>query len=147
MEDNKSYSGMESLDWMVREGLLRKGDLSQNLKEMSKQVEQKEEKCKVSRLRRGRCAWAGGRHTAGDEVRTQSLVTLKTLKYHHTASLVAQIVTNPPAVQETWVQSLGWENPLKKEMATHSRILAWRIPWTEEPGELQSVGSQRVRHD
>ena len=50
-------------------------------------------------------------------------------------------------MQETQVQSLGGEDPLEKKMATHSSILAWRIPWTEEPGELQSVGSQRVRHD
>ena len=49
-----------------------------------------------------------------------------------------------PAVQETWVRSLGGEDPLEKEMATHSSILAWRIPWTEEPGGLQSMGSQRV---
>ena len=49
--------------------------------------------------------------------------------------------------QETQVQSLGWEDPLEKEMATHSSILAWRIPWIEEPGGLQSMGSQRVRHD
>ena len=59
-------------------------------------------------------------------------------------------IKNPPAVQEpqeTQVQSLDWEDPLEEEMATHSSILAWRIPWTEEPGELQSVGSQRVRHD
>ena len=62
-------------------------------------------------------------------------------------SLVAQMVKSLPAVQETWVQSLGREDPLEKEMATHSRILAWRIPWTEEPGGLQSTGSQRVRHD
>ena len=48
---------------------------------------------------------------------------------------------------ETWVQSLGWEDPLEKEMATHSSVLAWRIPWTEEPGGLQSMGSQRVGHD
>ena len=48
---------------------------------------------------------------------------------------------------ETWVRSLGWEDPLEKEMATHSSILAWRIPWTEEPGGLQSTGSQRVGHD
>ena len=53
----------------------------------------------------------------------------------------------PLAMQETWVRSLGQEDPLEKEMATHSSILAWRIPWTEEPGELQSIGSQRVRHD
>ena len=57
------------------------------------------------------------------------------------------MVKSLPAVQETWVQSLGREDPLEKEMATHSRILAWRIPWTEEPGGLQSTGSQRVRHD
>ena len=63
------------------------------------------------------------------------------------ASLVVQMIKNPPAVQETWVQSLGWEAPLKKGMATHSSILAWRIPWTEEPGGLQSMRSQRVRHD
>ena len=58
------------------------------------------------------------------------------------ASLVAQTVTNPPAMRETVVWSLGWEYPLGEGMATHSRILAWRIPWTEEPGGLQSTGSQ-----
>ena len=63
------------------------------------------------------------------------------------ASLVAQMVMNPPAMQETQVGSLDQEDPLKKEMATHSSILAWRIPWMEEPGGLQSMGSQRVRHD
>ena len=63
------------------------------------------------------------------------------------ASLVAQMVKNLPAVQETQVQSLGWEDPLEKEMATHSKILAWKISWTEEPGGLQSTGSQRVGHD
>ena len=62
------------------------------------------------------------------------------------ASLVAQIVKTLPAVQETQVQFLCWEYPLEKEMATHSRFLAWRIPWTEEPGGLQSVGLQRVGH-
>ena len=62
------------------------------------------------------------------------------------ASLVFQLVKNLPALQETRVQSPGWEDPLEKEMATHSNILAWRIPWTEEPGGLQSVGSQRVGH-
>ena len=58
------------------------------------------------------------------------------------ASLVAQLVKNLPAVQETRVRFLGWEDPLEKEMATHSSILAWRIPWTEEPGRLQSIGFQ-----
>ena len=56
-------------------------------------------------------------------------------------------VKNPPAMQQTQVQSLGQEDALEKEMATHPRILAWRIPWTEEPGGLQSVGSKRVGHD
>ena len=60
--------------------------------------------------------------------------------------LVAQTVENLPAKRETRIRSLGQEDPLEKGMATHSSILAWRIPWTEEPEELQSVGSQRVRH-
>ena len=60
---------------------------------------------------------------------------------------MAQIVKTLPAVQETQVQSLNWEDPLEKEMATPSSILAWKIPWTEEPGGLQSMGLQRVRHD
>ena len=63
------------------------------------------------------------------------------------ASLVAQRLKRLPLMQETWVLSLGWEDPLEKEMATHSSILAWRIPWSEEPGGLQSTGSQRVGHD
>ena len=61
-------------------------------------------------------------------------------------SLVAQTAKNLPAMQETRVRSLGWEDPLEKGMATHSGILAWRIPWTEELGELQSMGSQRGTH-
>ena len=60
---------------------------------------------------------------------------------------MAQTVKNPPAMWETWVQSLGQEDPLEEGMATHSSILAWRIPWTEEPGEPQSMRSPRVRHD
>ena len=63
------------------------------------------------------------------------------------ASPVAQIVKNLPAMQETWVQFLGWEDPLKKGMATHSSTLAWKTPWTKEPGWLQSMGSQRVGQD
>ena len=62
-------------------------------------------------------------------------------------SLVAQLVKNPPAMQETQVRSLGSKNPLEKEMATDSSILAWKIPWTEKSGRLQSVGSQRVGYD
>ena len=63
------------------------------------------------------------------------------------ASWLAQMVKSLPAMLETWVQSLGREDPLKKGMATHSSILAWRIPWTEKPGGLQSTGLQRVRRD
>ena len=63
------------------------------------------------------------------------------------SSLVAQTVKNPPAMQETWIPSLGQEDPLVKGMATHSSILAWRIPWIEEPGGLQSMRLQRVGHD
>ena len=70
--------------------------------------------------------------------------------WNHTvwgASLIAQLVKNLPAMQETRVRLLGQEDPLEKEMATHSSILAWRVPWTEESGRLQSVGSQRARHN
>ena len=63
------------------------------------------------------------------------------------ASLVAQLVKNLPAMQETWVGSLGWEDPLEEGIATYCSILAWRIAWTEEPDRLQSMGSQRVQHD
>ena len=62
-------------------------------------------------------------------------------------SLVAQMVKHLPAMLETQVQSLGQEDPLEKEMPTHSSTLAWKIPWREEPGRLQSMGSQRVGHD
>ena len=62
-------------------------------------------------------------------------------------SLVAQMVKCLPTIQETWVPSLGREDPLEKEMATHSRILAWQIPWTEEPSKLQSMVLQKVGHD
>ena len=60
---------------------------------------------------------------------------------------MAQTVKDLPAIQETWVQSLAWDDPLEKGKATHSSILAWRIPWIEEPGRLQPMGSQRVGHD
>ena len=60
---------------------------------------------------------------------------------------MAQMVKNLPAMWETWAQSLGWRNPLEEGVATHFSILAWRIPWTEETGGLQSFGSQRVRHN
>ena len=60
---------------------------------------------------------------------------------------MAQRIKRLPAMQKTWVRSLGQEDPLEKEMAPHSSTLAWKIPWTEKPGRLQSMGSQRVRHD
>ena len=63
------------------------------------------------------------------------------------ASLVAQMVKRLPTMQKTRAQSLGWEYPLEKEIATHSSTLAWKIPWTEEHGRLQSMGLQRVGHD
>ena len=63
------------------------------------------------------------------------------------ASLVAQMVKSLPVMQETWVRSLSWEDPLEKGMATHSSILAWEIPWREKPGGLQSMGLQRVGHN
>ena len=67
--------------------------------------------------------------------------------YDTKASLMAQTVKKLPVMQATWVWSLDWEDSLENEMATHSSVLAWRIPWTEEPGRLQSMGSQRVWHD
>ena len=67
--------------------------------------------------------------------------------YYHETYLVAQMVKRLPTMQETWVQPLGREDAMEKEMETHSSTLDWKIPWTEEPGRLQCMGSQRVRHD
>ena len=75
-----------------------------------------------------------------------SFSILVSLEYMPT-SLVAQTVKHLSTMRETWVRSLGWEDPLEKEMAIHSSTIAWKIPWTEEPGKLQSMGSQRVGHD
>ena len=88
----------------------------------------------------GRCRRKGKRST-----RTQTNGDLGS--WVTGSSLVAQLVKNPPAMWETWIPSLGQEDPLEKGKATHSSILAWRIPWTEELGGLQSMGSQRVGHD
>ena len=71
---------------------------------------------------------------------TKARIVCRLVRHHTWASLVAQTVKRLPAMQETWVQSLGQEDPLEKEMATHSCILAWKIPWTEEPCRLQSTG-------
>ena len=80
-------------------------------------------------------------------MRTLIVGPVFTVTYDRRASLVAQRVKQLSGMQETWVQSLGQEDSLEKEMATHSSTLAWKIPWTENPGRLQSVGSQRVGHD
>ena len=85
--------------------------------------------------------------SAGPEALPASDFRIAIIYDQNWASLVAQMVKDPPAMQEPWVQSLGQEDPLSKGMATHSSILAWRIPWTGESGELQSTGSQRVRHN
>ena len=66
---------------------------------------------------------------------------------YYVISLVAQMVKHLSTMRETWVPSLGWEDPLEEEMAIHSSTIAWKIPWTEEPGRLQSMGLQRVGHD
>ena len=70
---------------------------------------------------------------------------IKAMRVHKWASLVVQMVKNLPAMRETWVRSLGWEDPLEKGTAIHSSTLAWTIPWTEEPDRLKSMGSHRVR--
>ena len=80
----------------------------------------------------------------------RSLKFYKLQAPHHLAFTGGSVVKNLPAMQdlqETWLQPLGWEDPLEKEMATSTSVLAWRIPWTEEPGGLQSLGSQRVGRD
>ena len=69
------------------------------------------------------------------------MVLMKLFSGQQWTSLVAQMVKRLSTMQETWVRSLGWEDPLEKEMATHSSTLAWKIPWAEEPGRLQSMGS------
>ena len=89
--------------------------------------------------------WEGNLKKRGGGCQTR-LKQLSTYAYLW-SSLVIQMVKNPPAMWETWVQSLGQEDSPEEGMATHSSILAWRIPWTEEPGGLWSVGSQRVRHN
>ena len=66
---------------------------------------------------------------------------------HNWTSLVAQTIKRLSTMRKTWVRALGWEDPLEKEMGIHSSTIAWKIPWTEEPGRLQSMGSQRVRYD
>ena len=80
-------------------------------------------------------------------VDTYCLILSRLKSSPYSASLVAQSENNLPAMQETRVQSLGWEDPLEKEMVTHFSILAWEISWTEKPGRLQFMGSQRVRHN
>ena len=80
-------------------------------------------------------------------IRQTFVVKVMSLLFNRWASLVAQTVKRLPAMRETQVRFLGWEDPLEKEMAIHSSTLAWKIPWTEEPDRLQSMGLQRVGHD
>ena len=82
-----------------------------------------------------------GSSLSGDRIRVSCIIS------GSLTSLVAQMVKRLPTMLETWVQSLGQEDLLEKEMATHSNILAWKSPWTEKPGSIQSMGSQRVRDD
>ena len=89
----------------------------------------------MHRERRGGEDWWGGGGGKCEALEVLVLIVSYSLNW---ASPVAQTVKNLPAIQETWVQSLGWEDPLEKGIATHSSILAWRIPWIEEPGRLQS---------
>ena len=99
-----------------------------------------------SRTRLKRLSSSRGKSVNGriSEMTWQLIYLVKT---EGTSSLVAQMVKNSSVMQETWVQSLGREDPLEKEMATHSSNLAWKIPWTEEPGRLQSMGSHTVGHN
>ena len=88
-----------------------------------------------------------GRQVASWKPEAELWLSLPFVYSYRPAPRVAQTVKNLPAVQETRVRSLGQEDPLEKEMATHSSILAWKIPWTEEPGGLQSMGLRTVRYD
>ena len=81
------------------------------------------------------------------KIMRSAFVHLKVELLAHMASLVAQTVKRRPTMLEVWVRSLGREDPLEKEMTTHSSILVWKTPWTEDPGRLQSMGLQRVRHN
>ena len=76
-----------------------------------------------------------------------SVIIVVNFSHYYFFSLVAQMIKKPPTMREIWVLFLGWENPLEEGKTTHSSILAWKIPWTEEPVWLQSMGSQRIRHD
>ena len=89
----------------------------------------------------------GGFNTEGERKCTQKKFKNQYILIDIVPSLVAQTVKHLPTMRETQVRSLGWEDPLEKEMANHSSTLAWKIPWMEECGGLQSMGLQRVRHD
>ena len=82
-----------------------------------------------------------------ENVQRRKTTGLNSARNSVNTSLVAQTVKRLSIMRETWVRSLGWEDPLEKEMASHSRTIAWKMPWMEEPGRLQSMGLQRVGHD
>ena len=102
--------------------------------------------CRVPKNSKEREKKASSVNSAKKQRKTIEWERLEISKKIRDAFLVAQRLKRLPAMWKTRVRSLGWEDPLEKEMATHSGILAWRIPWMEEPGGLQSTGSQRVRH-
>ena len=96
-----------------------------------------------------RCNWSSGNGPVAHSLMRPRHQTVYCTWFYspHGASLVTQVVKNLSAMRKTWVRSLSGEDPLEKGMTTHSSILAWRIPWTEKPGGLQPIGSQRVGHD
>ena len=102
--------------------------------------------CIKSKISKDIWQWMGTTGNFGAPVKV-SFVKIHQAMHMVRTSLLAQMVKRLSTMQETWVQSLDWEDPLEKEMAIHSSTLAWKIPWTEEPGRLQSMGSQRVGHD
>ena len=87
------------------------------------------------------------KHPTNMKQNKRNSIFIAPFEIHNSDSWAFLVVKNPPAMQETWVQSLCWADPLEEEMATHSSIPAWEIPWTEEPGGLQYMGSQRAEHD
>ena len=91
--------------------------------------------------------WGVSRSRKGPQSFLHTQDNIKRRQFDKSTSLAVHLVKHLPAMQETQVQSMNGEDPLEKEMATHSSILAWKIPWTEEPGKLQSTESQRIRHD
>ena len=136
------------LQWTIFCQRIVKGDLGKILKHFIS-MGRKGNRVAEVRVRTLEKGWEMTGHPRGKLCSEAGLAQELNIRYltHHRASLVAQWVKNLPAVQEIQVRSLGWEDPLEKEMVTHSSTLAWRIPWMEKSGGLQSMGLQRVGHD